>query len=113
MCHRWLLKCAPGIQSLRHVDPYIGPSKDVIDEEDVDMRQLFTSVFPQLSGLLPPGADIQLDLCWGEASVQTTFSCCYPITLCCIVMTHKLPVNQTGTERLIKKLCSQAFVSDL
>ena len=61
---RWLLKRARGISSLRDTG---------LDENDcVDAprhHQIVVGVLPQLSGLLSGGADVHLDLRWGEAHV--------------------------------------------
>lgn len=37
-------------------------------ETGVDERELITRVLPRLSGSLPQGAEIRLDLSWGEGS---------------------------------------------
>ena len=73
---RWLLRSAPGVQSLRHTSPDLVnqyrrvPAAD-IDGTNVNMRDLITRVLPRLSGLLSPGTDILLNLRWGKASEDT------------------------------------------
>ncbi|CAL5220297.1 g2282 [Coccomyxa viridis] len=68
--YRWLLKGAPGVQSLRHTSPdlvnqYRRITAADIDETNAIKRDLITRMLPRLSGFLSPGTDILLDLRWG------------------------------------------------
>ena len=77
MLRRWLLKSAPGVESLRHMSPDLqSPSTRTfatqIRDKDSNKQLLITRTLPQISGLLPQGAEILLDLRWGEASLHHT-----------------------------------------
>ena len=75
------MQVAPDMRTRRSVPEAHGPLSfshrpaTEIEGNDVKKRQLFTQILPKLAGLLPPGADIMLDLRWGEASLTQTDSC--------------------------------------
>lgn len=109
--------CAPGLQSL-HYTPFDleDPNHRIVatwaEERDVNKRHLLMHMLPQLTGLLPRGAEIQLDMRWGEPSLHQTDrlsdTACHHNVLACW---RKMSALGSSRAQAQQNVCSRAMGS--